>query len=145
MTFQERALEAARNLRRKSLVSIVIAGVALFALPTLAALYPVRHIVLLGISAASGLATIALGGLVLFDAVLFKEMASYPDENTAGRAIDGLLARTGLKKLPAAGTGANAVRPLEARIQGAASHARNQSILAAISFLVGMAAFGWTG
>ena len=49
---------------------------------------------------ASGLAVLAFSAILLFDALLFRLMASYEDEWKGGAAVDDILARMRLKATP---------------------------------------------
>ena len=60
----------------------------------------------------AGYAVLALSALLVFDAWLFRLMASYPDGATGGAAVDDVLARMRLKPLAAV------TRPLDDRIRG---------------------------
>ncbi len=53
-----------------------------------------------------------MSALLVFDAWLFRLMASHPDDATAGAAVDDMLARMRLKPLP------SVTRPLDDRIRG---------------------------
>ncbi|MER8832890.1 hypothetical protein [Mesorhizobium sp. M0909] len=64
------------------------------------------------IAAASAIATIILSALLLFDALLFRLMASHASEAGGGAAIDDVLARMRLKSTAAGG------RSLEQRMAG---------------------------
>lgn len=52
------------------------------------------------IASASGLATIALSAIVLFDALLFRLIDSHDTEPTGTAAVDNLLVRMGLRSAP---------------------------------------------
>lgn len=60
----------------------------------------------------AGMATLALSALLLFDAFLFRVIASFGGETTGGSAVDDLLQRMRLKPAP------SVVRPLADRIAG---------------------------
>ncbi|RUX47997.1 hypothetical protein EOA33_16890 [Mesorhizobium sp. M4A.F.Ca.ET.050.02.1.1] len=64
------------------------------------------------VAAAAALATLAFTALLLFDALLFRLMASHDSEVSGGGAVDDLLARMRLKPMPAA------TRSLDQRISG---------------------------
>ncbi|MCV3209386.1 hypothetical protein OHD62_23060 [Mesorhizobium sp. YC-39] len=64
------------------------------------------------VAAASALATLAFSMLILFDALLFRLMASHASETAGGAAVDDLLARMRLKPEPAA------ARSLDQRMSG---------------------------
>jgi hypothetical protein len=63
-------------------------------------------------AAASALATLALSALLLFDALLFRLMASHATEAAGGAAVDDVLARMRLKPTAAGG------RSLDHRMAG---------------------------
>ena len=76
-----------------------------------------------GLLVAAGLAAcicILLSALLLFDARLFRMMATYADEQAGGAAVDAYLAARSLKPKPAT------VRPLAQRIAGAQGWAKRQ-------------------
>ena len=52
------------------------------------------------VAIASGLAAFAFSAILLFDALLFRLMASYEDEWKGGAAVDDILARMRLKSTP---------------------------------------------
>ncbi|TGV27427.1 hypothetical protein [Mesorhizobium sp. M4B.F.Ca.ET.143.01.1.1] len=64
------------------------------------------------VAAAAALATLAFTALILFDALLFRLMASHDSEVSGGGAVDDLLARMRLKPTPAE------TRSLDQRIAG---------------------------
>jgi hypothetical protein len=64
------------------------------------------------VAAVGALATLAFSALLLFDALLFRLMASHDSEASGGAAVDELLARMRLKPKPPA------TRPLDQRISG---------------------------
>lgn len=63
-------------------------------------------------AAVGALTTLAFSMLILFDALLFRLMASHDNEAAGGAAIDDVLARMRLKPAPAA------TRPLDQRMAG---------------------------
>ncbi|PDQ21937.1 hypothetical protein CN311_06310 [Mesorhizobium sanjuanii] len=65
------------------------------------------------VAAASALATLAFSTLILFDALLFRLMASHDGEAAGGAAVDDVLARMRLKPIP------TATRSLDERMAGA--------------------------
>ncbi|PTE08501.1 hypothetical protein [Mesorhizobium helmanticense] len=65
------------------------------------------------VAAASALAILAFSTLILFDALLFRLMASHDSEAAGAGAVDDVLARMRLKPIPAA------TRSLDERIAGA--------------------------
>jgi hypothetical protein len=64
------------------------------------------------VAAVGALATLAFSMLILFDALLFRLMASHDGEVSGGAAVDDLLARMRLKPTPAT------TRPLDQRMAG---------------------------
>jgi hypothetical protein len=64
------------------------------------------------LATVSGLGTLGLSLLLLFDALLFRLMASHESEAAGGAAVDDLLARMRLKPAP------KSLRSLDARIAG---------------------------
>jgi len=64
------------------------------------------------VAAAGALATLAFSMLILFDALLFRLMASRDSEAEGGAAVDDVLTRMRLKPAPAA------TRPLDQRMAG---------------------------
>lgn len=64
------------------------------------------------VAAASALAILAFSMLILFDALLFRLMASHDSETAGGAAVDDVLARMRLKPEP------TAARSLDQRMSG---------------------------
>ncbi|CAN7665701.1 hypothetical protein [Mesorhizobium sp. LjNodule214] len=64
------------------------------------------------VAAVGALATLAFSTLILFDALLFRLMASHDNEAAGGAAVDDVLARMRLKPAPAA------TRSLDQRMAG---------------------------
>ncbi|MBA1143352.1 hypothetical protein [Mesorhizobium neociceri] len=64
------------------------------------------------VAAASAMITLALSALLLFDALLFRLMASHASEAAGGAVVDDVLARMRLKPTPAGG------RSLDHRMAG---------------------------
>ncbi|TRC93640.1 hypothetical protein FJV76_03605 [Mesorhizobium sp. WSM4303] len=64
------------------------------------------------VAAASAVSTLALSALLLFDALLFRLMASHASEAAGGAVVDDVLARMRLKPTPAGG------RSLDHRMAG---------------------------
>jgi len=79
--------------------------------------------VILVAAALAACGCIALSTLLFFDARLFRMMATYPDEQAGGAAVDAYLAARRLKPRPAV------VRPLLQRIAGAQRWAKRQRLL----------------
>ncbi|MER9731246.1 hypothetical protein [Mesorhizobium sp. M0217] len=59
------------------------------------------------VAAASAVATLALSALLLFDALLFRLMASHASEAAGGAAVDDVLTRMRLKSTAAGGRSLN--------------------------------------
>jgi hypothetical protein len=64
------------------------------------------------VAAASAIAVLACSALLVFDALLFRLMASHDDEASGGAAVDELLTRMRLKPAP------STIRSLDDRIDG---------------------------
>lgn len=80
-------------------------------LPAVSAETPLALLLTL-LAIIAGYATVALSALLIFDALLFRLMASHPDDASGGAAVDNLLARMRLKPAP------TSTRPLDDRIRG---------------------------
>ncbi|CDX27519.1 conserved membrane hypothetical protein [Mesorhizobium sp. ORS 3324] len=72
---------------------------------------PVAVLALL-LAAASAVVVLGLSALLIFDALLFRLMATHDDEVSGGGAVDDILSRMRLKPAP------SAPRPLDDRIAG---------------------------
>lgn len=81
-------------------------------------------------------AVFALSALLVFDALLFRLMASYPNDTAGGAAVDDLLARMRLKPRPPA------TRPVKDRIRGSERILLIQRLAFAVFALCWLAA-GW--
>ncbi|OHV89462.1 hypothetical protein [Mesorhizobium sp. ORS 3428] len=64
------------------------------------------------VAAASGVAVLVLSALLIFDALLFRLMATHGDEGAGGAAVDDVLSRMRLKPAPPV------PRPLDERMAG---------------------------
>lgn len=131
--YQARCLAIARVLRRQALAVFVLmiaifCSVA-FLLATPGGPTPLAAICLV-LAAALAVAGVALSALLLFDARLFRLMATYPDERTGGAAVDTYLAERRLKPRPAT------VRSLAQRMTGARRWMRRQLMLAAATAIL---------
>ncbi len=90
----------AAKLRLQAFVAIALTGAAFAVLPFLADFQkPASRLLWLGL-AASGAAALALSAYLLFDAMLFRLMASYENETAGGVAVDRFLSRAGLRAYP---------------------------------------------
>ncbi|MDX8470136.1 hypothetical protein RFM26_31135 [Mesorhizobium sp. VK23B] len=97
---------------------------------------PIAVLALL-IAAASAVVVLGLSALLLFDAMLFRLMASHEDEASGGAAVDDILARMRLKPAP------SSPRPLDDRITGTRRLLARQRIAFAIFVLAFLTAGFW--
>ncbi|WP_192244233.1 hypothetical protein [Mesorhizobium silamurunense] len=97
---------------------------------------PIAVLALL-VAAASAVAVLGLSALLLFDALLFRLIASHDDEVSGGAAVDDILARMRLKPGPAT------PRPLDDRIAGTRRLLARQRIALAIFVVAFLAAGFW--
>ncbi|MDX8522474.1 hypothetical protein [Mesorhizobium dulcispinae] len=97
---------------------------------------PIAVLALL-IAAASAVVVLGLTALLLFDAMLFRLMASHEDEASGGAAVDDILARMRLKPAP------SSPRPLDDRIAGTRRLLARQRIAFAIFVLAFLTAGFW--
>ena len=123
---------------RQALVPSALAAIAILALvilrPDAAA---VGYALSASMAALLAFATLGLGGLLTFDALLFRLVASYDDVTDGCAAVDELLARMRLKPLP------GSTRPLPARLAGTRRLVRYQRFaLAACLAAAGLAVLG---
>jgi hypothetical protein len=126
----------AAQLRVNAYAAIALTGAALLALPVLVDFQKPLHLLLWIGFAAAGAASIALSLYLLFDAMLFRLMASYDNEAAGGIAIDRFLARTSLRQLP------ETSRTLAERIAGTKRilNFQRAALLVFLALLVSMAA-----
>ncbi|UVK44750.1 hypothetical protein BPNPMPFG_000207 [Mesorhizobium sp. AR07] len=114
--YQERAEGFARMLMRQATwpAAFVVAATILAPLAASArgAFETSPAAVALSVAAASAVAVLALSALLVFDALLFRLMASHDDEAAGGAAVDEVLARMSLKPLQPT------TRPLDDRMAG---------------------------
>ncbi|TIS53834.1 MAG: hypothetical protein E5W93_15145, partial [Mesorhizobium sp.] len=89
------------------------------------------------IAAASAVVVLGLSALLLFDALLFRLMASHDDEVSGGAAVDDMLARMRLKSAPPT------PRPLDDRIAGTRRLLARQHIAFAIFVVAFLTAGFW--
>ncbi len=123
---------------RQALVPSALAAIAILALVILR---PDAAAVAYALSAPMAVllafVTLALGGLLAFDALLFRLVASYDDVTDGCAAVDELLARMRLKPLP------GSTRPLPDRMAGTRRLVRYQRVaLAACLATAGLAVLG---
>lgn len=86
------------------------------------------------IAAAGAVATLALSALLLFDALLFRLMASHATEAAGGAAVDDVLARMRLKPTAAGG------RSLDHRMAGTRRLLTRQRLALAVFAAVSLVA-----
>ncbi|AZO24336.1 MULTISPECIES: hypothetical protein [unclassified Mesorhizobium] len=94
--------------------AIVVAGdsVAPLVASARGALHAPLAVLALLVAAASAVVVLGLSALLLFDALLFRLMATHSDDASGGAAVDDILSRMRLKPAP------TAPRPLDDRIAG---------------------------
>lgn len=113
---QERAGRFARTLMQQAAwpAAIVVAANILAPLAASArgAFETLPAAIALSLTAASAVAVLALSALLVFDALLFRLMASHDDEASGGAAVDDILARMRLKPFP------STTRSLDDRMAG---------------------------
>jgi hypothetical protein len=114
--YQDKAEALAAGLMVQAAWPLMVIAASLFAAPVIGLAAAARATSLSAaawLAAAVGaVATLAFSVLILFDALLFRLMASHDDEAAGGAAVDGVLARMRLKPMPAE------TRPLDLRIAG---------------------------
>ncbi|MET3597217.1 MULTISPECIES: hypothetical protein [Mesorhizobium] len=89
------------------------------------------------VAAASAVMVLGLSALLIFDALLFRLMASHDDEASGGAAVDDLLARMRLKPAPSSS------RLLDDRIAGTRRLLARQRIAFAIFVIAFLTAGFW--
>ena len=126
----------AAKLRLNGLAGIALLTAALISLPNYADFQKSFGFLLWSGFALSAAAALALSLYLLFDALLFRLVASYENEAAGGIAVDRFLARVGLRKLP------ETSRPLEERIAGTSRLLNYQraALLVFLALFVSMAA-----
>lgn len=115
VNFPEKAEAFAAGLMLQAAWPILLVVAALMAAPVIglvAAPQTTPAAVAWLVAAASAVATLALSALLLFDALLFRLMASHAGEAGGGAAVDDVLARMRLKPTAAGG------RTLDQRMAG---------------------------
>ncbi|MFB9985232.1 hypothetical protein ACFSQQ_09080 [Mesorhizobium kowhaii] len=114
--YQERVERFARVLMQQAAwpAAVVVAANVLAPLAASArgAFETLPAAIALSVLAASAVAVLALSALLVFDALLFRLMASQNDEASGGVAVDGILARMRLKPSP------STTRSLDDRMAG---------------------------
>ncbi|MDX8449018.1 hypothetical protein [Mesorhizobium captivum] len=101
------------------------------------ALYAPIAVLALLVAAASAVVVLGFSALLLFDALLFRLMASHSDDVSGGAAVDDLLARMRLKPAP------SSPRALDERIAGTRRLLARQRIAFAIFVLAFLTAGFW--
>ncbi|MDX8515712.1 hypothetical protein [Mesorhizobium captivum] len=119
--------------------AIVIAGdsVAPLVASARGALQAPLAVLALLVAAASAVVVLGFSALLLFDALLFRLMASHDDDVSGGAAVDDLLARMRLKPAPSSS------RSLDERIAGTRRLLARQRIAFAIFVLAFLMAGFW--
>jgi hypothetical protein len=126
----------AAKLRRNALAGIALLAAALISLPIYADFQKPFGFPLWSGLVLSAAAALALSLYLLFDAMLFRLLASYENEAAGGIAVDRFLARVGFRKLP------ETSRPLEQRMTGTTRLLNHQraALLVFLTLFVSMAA-----
>ncbi|TGQ73297.1 MAG: hypothetical protein E5V49_13250 [Mesorhizobium sp.] len=139
--YQERTGRFAATLIRQAAWPAAVVAFCDGAAPLVAssrgALHAPFAVLALFVAAASAVAVLGLSALLLFDALLFRLLASHDDDASGGAAVDDLLARMRLK--PAAPT----PRPLDDRIAGTRRLLARQRVALAIFVVAFLAAGFW--
>ncbi|MGT2468666.1 hypothetical protein ACVOMV_33745 [Mesorhizobium atlanticum] len=119
--------------------AIVIAGDSIAPLVASArgALQAPLAVLALLVATASAIVVLGLSALLLFDALLFRLMATHGDEMSGGAAVDDLLARMRLKPAPPT------PRPLDERIAGTRRLLARQRIALAVFVVAFLTAGFW--
>ena len=135
--YQQRTGRFAAVLIRQAvwLAAIVIAcdGVAPLVASARGAFQAPVAVLALLVAAISAVVVLGLSALLLFDALLFRLMATHDDEFSGGAAVDDILARMRLKLAP------STPRPLDERMAGTRRLLNRQRIafaIFAVAFLI---------
>jgi hypothetical protein len=126
----------ATKLRVNAFAGIALVGASFFGLPMFVDFQnPVSHLIWFGL-ALTAAGALALSVHLLFDAMLFRLLCSYENEDAGGIAVDRFLARAGLRKLP------ETSRTLEERITGTSRllNFQRAALLVFLALFVSMAA-----
>lgn len=126
----------AAKLRVNALAGIALVGAGLFGVPVFVDFQKPISLFLWSGLALGAAAALALSVYLLFDALLFRLLASYENEEAGCIAVDRFLARAGLRKLP------KESRPLAARMAGTARllNFQRAALLVFLALFVSMAA-----
>lgn len=128
--YKSRCERAATHFLWQAILPIIIVAILQFAVSTDTT--PTLMLSLLAVLA--GYATVALSILLIFDALLFRLMATYPDDMSGGAAVDDLLARMRLKPRT------TLTRPLDDRLRGTSRILKFQRIALGIFVAARLAA-----
>jgi hypothetical protein len=90
----------AARLRVNAFLSIALVGAVFLGVPLFTDFQKPFSLVLWPGLMLAGAAALALSLYLLFDAMLFRLMSSYENDESGGIAIDRFISRTGLRKLP---------------------------------------------
>lgn len=139
--YQERTNRFARRLMRQAAWPAAIVVAASILVPLTAsprgAFGSLRAAIPLSVSAAIAVVVLVLSALLVFDALLFRLMASYDDEASGGAAVDDILVRMRMKPSP------SATRSLDDRMAGASRLLFKQRAALALFAAVLLAAGFW--
>ena len=126
----------AAKLRVNALAGMALVGAVFFGLPVFVDFQTPESLFLWSCLALAAAAALALSLYLWFDAMLFRLLASYKNEDAGCIAVDRFLARAGLRKLP------EESRTLEARMAGTARILNYQraALLVFLALFVFMAA-----
>lgn len=132
-----KAAEAfAAKLRLNALAGMALVGAALLAILVFNDFYRPMGLVFWSAFLLAAAAALGLSHYILFDAMLFRLIASHKSEAAGGKAVDEFLAKSGLRKAPAVN------RTLAARMAGTARLLNYQraALLVFLALFVFMAA-----
>lgn len=124
------------RLRFNAFAGIGLVGAVFFGLPVFVSFQSSASLILWPALALAAAAALALSVYLLFDAMLFRLIASHESEAAGGKAVDDFLAKSGLRKAP------DANRTLAARMAGTMRLLRFQraALLVFLALFVFMAA-----
>jgi hypothetical protein len=125
-----------KNLLRNAYGAILFAIAGLAAAPLIRAVDGMTTTVLWLLMIVAAVVVLVFSAHLIFDALLFRFMSSFADDEAAGRAIDEFFARTGLRAAPPE------PRPIIDRMAGTRRVMRRHRIALAI-FIALFAAFAF--
>ena len=102
----------AAKLRLNAVAGLALIGVVYFSAPVFIEFQKPQSLLLWSAFALAAAAALALSVYLLLDALLFRLLSSYENEEAGCIAVDRFLARAGLRRLP------QASRPLHERMAG---------------------------